>query len=90
MAANVLNSRRAVEASILVVRAFVRLRKALGSHRALAMKLAELERRIGVHDDAIHEIMEAIRELMDPGAETPRERIGFHPRARGRHTQGKP
>ncbi|HXF75083.1 MAG TPA: ORF6N domain-containing protein, partial [Methylomirabilota bacterium] len=47
MAANVLNSRRAVEASVYVVRAFVRLRRAVASHKELARKLAELERRVG-------------------------------------------
>lgn len=73
MAASVLNSVRAVEVSVQVVRAFVRLRKGMANQRELARKLAELEQRVGVHDGAIGEIMEAIRELMDPA----RERIGF-------------
>lgn len=78
MAANVLNSRRAVEASVLVVRAFVRLRQAVGARRKLAGKLAELERRLDTHDEAIHEIMAAIHQLMDPPEGPPKGRIGFH------------
>jgi hypothetical protein len=61
MAASVLNSRRAVEMSIFVVRAFVHLRETLKAHRALASKLAELEQRLETHDTAIEEIIDAIR-----------------------------
>ena len=77
MAANVLNSRQAVEASVHVVRAFVRLRQWMGAQRELATKLAELEQRIGPHDEAIGEFLTAIHELMDPPIERRRERIGF-------------
>ena len=80
MATNVLNSLRAVETSVLVVRAFVRLREIANGHRALAAKLAELDRRLDIHDDAIREIMSAIRNLMESPEEKPRGRIGFHRR----------
>jgi hypothetical protein len=81
MAANVLNSRRAVEASVYVVRAFVRLRQTLAAHRELAHKLSELERRVGSHDAMIRELVTAIRQLTEPPpAEPPKDRIGFHPR----------
>lgn len=80
MAATILNSRRAVEASLWVVRAFVRLRQAVAGHKELTHKLLELERRVGTHDEAISAVVAAIRELMDPPAEPPRERIGFHAR----------
>jgi len=63
-----------------VVRAFVRLRQVLATHRELAEKLTELERRIGTHDEAIRELMTAIRQLMDPLPEPSRERIGFRSR----------
>lgn len=82
MAANTLNSQRAVQASVLVVRAFVRLRQMLATHRELSGKLAELERKIGTHDEAIRELMTAIRQLMEPPAEPRKERIGFHRRPR--------
>ncbi|HYE98521.1 MAG TPA: ORF6N domain-containing protein [Planctomycetota bacterium] len=79
MAANVLNSPRAVEASVFVVRAFVRLRQVLAPHRQLAAKLTEMERRLDTHDETIREIMTAIKVLMEPPEDDPpRERIGFH------------
>jgi cell division septum initiation protein DivIVA len=64
MAAAVLNSDRAVEMSVYVVRAFVQLRDLLSSHKALAQKLDQLERRVAHHDNSLAEIVEAIRALM--------------------------
>jgi len=76
MAATILNSPRAVEMSLYVVRAFVRLREILASNTALARKLDELERKYQHHDDAIKAILSAIRELTNPP--TPKRRgIGF-------------
>jgi phage regulator Rha-like protein len=76
MVANVLNSERAVEVSIYVVRAFVKLRETLGTHKTLAQKLAELERQVEAHDSHIRSLFEAIRQLMQPpAAKAPR--IGF-------------
>ena len=76
MAANVLYSRRAVQMSVYVVRAFVRLRAILATHKELDKKLAELERRVKSHDENIQSLFEAIRRLMAP--EIPRSRrIGF-------------
>ena len=76
MVASVVNSRRAVEASIFVVRAFVRLRRLLAAHDELARKLAQLECVVGSHESRILEIIEAIRMLTMPG-EQPQRRIGF-------------
>jgi hypothetical protein len=76
MLASVLNSPRAVEASIFVVRAFVRLRELLSTHRELARKLNELERKLTGHDRDIHALFEAIRQLMRPPEKT-RRQIGF-------------
>jgi hypothetical protein len=78
MAANVLKSRRAVEISVFVVRAFVRIRQALFVHKELAHKLSELERRVGGHDSVIRELVSAIRRLAEPPPSPPRRRIGFH------------
>ena len=76
MAATILNSPRAVEMSVFVVRAFVRLRELLASNTALARKLDELERQYKHHDDAIAAILSAIRELTNPPL--PKRRgIGF-------------
>lgn len=76
MAATVLNSSRAVEVSLYVVRAFVQLRDGLGKSKEIERRLAELERRVGNQDGAIAEILAAIRQLMVPPASTHR-RIGF-------------
>jgi len=66
MAATVLNSPRAVEVSVYVVRAFLKLRQLALGHKELAAKLADLERRVGGHDDAIRELIAAMRQLMAP------------------------
>jgi ORF6N domain len=76
MAATILNSPAAVEMSLYVVRAFVRLRELLASNTALARKLDELERKYQHHDEAIAAILSAIRELTNPPP--PKRRgIGF-------------
>jgi len=77
MAATVLNSERAVEMSVFVVRAFVRLREMLATNQQLAGKIDELEQRLDTHDASIQELIEAIRELMAPEPATGRK-IGFH------------
>lgn len=76
MAATVLNSERAIEMSVFVVLAFVRMRRAIVENRHILTKLAELERRFENHDADIQDLMEAIRELMTP-AEPTRSQIGF-------------
>jgi ORF6N domain len=76
MAATVLNSERAIEMSVFVVLAFVRMRRAIAGNRNVLSKLAELEQRLEGHDAEIHSLMEAIRELMAP-EEPNRRRIGF-------------
>ena len=81
MAANVLNSPQAVEMSVLVVRAFVRMRHLLAAHKELTGKLSDLERKIGTHDEQIQAIFEAIRQLMTP-PEPKRRKIGFLVRER--------
>ena len=76
MVASVLNSKRAIDVSIYVVRAFVKLREMLGAHRELAQKLSELERKVESHDSHIRSLFEAIRQLMEPPMPKSR-RIGF-------------
>ncbi len=76
MAANVLNSERAVEMSVYVVRAFVRLREMLAAHKQLGEKLAELERKLATHDRQIIQIVKVIKQLMAPPPNPPRK-IGF-------------
>ena len=81
MLSSVLNSERAVKVNIAIMRAFVKLRETLDTNRELARKFAELERRVGKHDDEIAAILEVIRQLMAP-PEKPRREIGFHVRER--------
>lgn len=79
MAASVLNSPRAIEISVHVVRAFVHMRELVFGHKELAQKLAQLERKVGAHDKAIAEIISAIRQLMAPEEPKKKRPIGFAP-----------
>ncbi|MBI2313471.1 MAG: ORF6N domain-containing protein [Betaproteobacteria bacterium] len=76
MAAAVLNSPRAVEVSVFVVRAFVQLREMLATHKELAAKLEELERKVSSHGQAIADLINAIRQLMRAPESSGRS-IGF-------------
>jgi phage regulator Rha-like protein len=76
MAATVLNSERAVQMSLFVVRAFVKIREMLAANRQIAAKIGELEERLDTHDASIKDLIDAIRELMIP-PEGPRRKIGF-------------
>lgn len=78
MAANVLQSAEAVVMSVHVVRAFVRLRQLLVDHRALAAKLAELDARVGAHDEQLAALVAAIRQLMAPAVPEHGRKIGYH------------
>ena len=77
MAANVLNSPVAVRASIQIVRAFVRLREILATHKELARKIEEMEKK---YDTQIRVVFGEIRKLMQPPALPPKRQIGFIPR----------
>src|SRR4030042_467400 len=78
MAASVLNTEKAIQISVYVVRAFVKLREMLSTHKELAYKLAALERKLQNHDESIQSLVTAIRQLMaPPEPEPPKKRIGF-------------
>jgi len=79
MLSGILNSKRAVTVNILIMRAFVRLRRILASNEALHRKLDELEKRIQHHDQAIVVLFDEIRKLMEPPPEERKGRIGFRP-----------
>ena len=76
MLSSVLNSERAIDVNIAIMRAFVQLRRLMASHDELAIKLAELERHLKGHDDQIQAIFEAIQQLMSP-PDTKKKKIGF-------------
>ena len=79
MAASVLNSDHAVQTSVFVVRAFVQLRRMLLPYKELMARLDYLEKTVGTHDEQIVAIVDAIRLLMPPPEEPPREPFGFRP-----------
>jgi hypothetical protein len=78
MAANVLNSRRAVEMSVYVIRAFVRIRRELTVNETVARRLAEIERVLLNHNGALRDLYEKIRPLLLPPPDPKRREIGFH------------
>jgi len=78
MAASILNSARAVEVSLFIVRAFVALRRMISEHKELAREIAQLERKLADHDDQIIAIIQAIKELSGPQPVPEKRRIGFH------------
>ena len=86
MAANILNSPRAVQMAVFVVRAFLKMRALLGDKRELAQKLAslekELKKRLDVHEAVIVTILQRVMDIIDPPAlppQPPKPRIGFTP-----------
>ena len=78
MLSAVLHTPTAIEASIQIARAFVRLREMISAHKELAAKLRELERKVEGHDEHIQSLFDAIRELMEPPVK-PKPQIGFQP-----------
>ena len=97
MAATVLNSARAVQMSVFVVRAFVLMRQAMLSRYEMEKRLDQIEKILLVHDDSLKDLYEKIRPLQLPPPEPPKSRIGFHvkekravystPKSRGRHAK---
>jgi len=76
MAASVLNTPKAVEMSVFIVRAFIRMRNFVMQNKELAQKITELESKISKHDEAIVNIVQAIQQLMQPTKPAKKE-IGF-------------
>ena len=77
MAATVLNSRRAVQMSLFIVRAFVQMREMIAENAAILKRLAEIDRTLIEHDDALRAIWHQLQPLLQPPPEAPRRRIGF-------------
>jgi phage regulator Rha-like protein len=79
MAANVLNSPKAVKMSVALIEAFVRLRQEFTTTQALTRRLAEIEKTVMTHDQALVKLFAVIKPLLSPPPEPPRKKIGFHP-----------
>ena len=77
MLSSVLNSKRAIEVNIAIMRAFVKLREMLATHKELARKLSDLEQRLEKHDDHIQTIFEAIRQMIATSDKKGKKKIGF-------------
>jgi len=93
MAATVLNSPQAVQMSVFVVRAFVKMREQLQGRAEMETRLAEIERTLLSHDAALRDLYHKIRPLLLPPPEAPRKLIGFQvkePRARYSAKKGRP
>lgn len=88
MLSSVLNSRRAVQVNIAVMRAFVKLREVMATHQDLAYKIEALERKYSKHDAEIQVIFKAIKKLLEPPPAPPKRRIGFT--ADQRQSPGQP
>jgi len=78
MLSSVLNSARAIEVNIAIMRAFVKLRELLMTHKELAQKIDDLERKYQMHEADIQVIFQAIKKLLEPPDEPPRPRFGMN------------
>ena len=78
MAANTLNSPRAVAMSLYVIRAFVNMRADLAANAAILKRLAEIDKTLLIHDSALREIFRKLRPLLEPPPQPPKPEIGFH------------
>lgn len=77
MLSSVLNSKRAVHVNIVIMRAFVKLREVMATHKELAHKIDTLERKYEKHDNELKAVFNAIRTLLEPPPVPPRRRIGY-------------
>jgi phage regulator Rha-like protein len=79
MLATILNSKRAVKMSIIIVKTFVKLRETISKHREIVLQLKFLQEKVDRHDKEIIAIFEVIQQLIEPPVEEkPKRRIGFH------------
>ena len=78
MAANILNSPRAVAMSVYVIRAFVKMREETAANAATLRRLAEIDKTLLIHDTALREIVQKLRPLLEPPPQPPKPEIGFH------------
>ena len=78
MAASVLNSQKAIEISVYIVRAFVRIRRVIAEHKEVSRRIVQIENRLADHDEQIIEMIKAIKQLLKPDPPPKKRRIGFH------------
>ena len=78
MAASVLNSQMAIEVSIYIVRAFVKIRRVIAEYKEISRRVALIENQLADHDEQIIELIKAIKQLLKPDPPPKKRRIGFH------------
>ena len=78
MAASVLNTPQAIEVSVFIVRAFIKLRQFVAGQKEFQRKISQIERRLTDHDEQIVELVSAIKQLIKPDPPPKKRRIGFH------------
>jgi hypothetical protein len=78
MAANILRSQRAVEMSVFVIRAFIKIREALAVNSSILKRLAEIDQSLIIHDSALRDLYQKLRPLLTPAPEPEKPKIGFH------------
>ena len=77
MAASVLNTPRAIEVSVFIIRAFIKLRQVVAGQKALQRKISQIERQLTEHDEQIVELVNLIKQLLNPDPPPVKRRIGF-------------
>jgi hypothetical protein len=78
MAANILNSPRAVTMSVYIIRAFIKMREDLAANAAILKRLAEIDKSLLLHDSVLRDIYQKLRPLLAPEPAPPKPEIGFH------------
>ena len=77
MASTVLRSAQAIQMSIYIVRAFVRMREAMSANELILRRLAEIDKTLLVHDEGLRDLYQKLMPLLEPGPEVERRKIGF-------------
>jgi len=77
MASTVLRSAKAIQMSIYIVRAFVRMREAMSTNEVILRRLAEIDKTLLMHDEGLRDLYEKLMPLLEPGQEPERRKIGF-------------
>ena len=77
MAASVLNTPRAIEVSVFIVRAFVKLRQMVAGHKELQRKISQMERQLSDHDEQIGQLIHFVKTLLNSEPPPKKRRIGF-------------
>jgi len=77
MAASILNTPKAIEVSVFIVRAFIKLRQFISGQKDLQQKISRIEERLTGHDEQMVELVDLIKRLLDPDPPPKKRRIGF-------------